>query len=250
MKTSEIIAIVVGSCIATFILSVLFAVNMVSITPENLVEVVKKNPVLFLETLQEAAKNAQSEMKEKQLSEQMKNPLKIKTEGRVVFGDESAPVTIVEFSDFQCPYCARAAKRMSELRKKYNGKVKVVYKHFPLSFHPFAQPAAEYFEALALISHDKARDFHDKIFENFNNYAKLKSEKEISSAIDSLLKEIDLKKSDVEKNLEKAKEVVSADLEEASKLNVGGTPSFFVNGIDAKNLRIEDLIDKFLKKEN
>ena len=247
MKNFQIIALVAGSCIVTFIVSVVFAVNMVSITPENLVEVVKKNPVLFLEALQEAAKTAQSKRKEKQLEEQMKNPLKIETEGRVVFGEESAPVTIVEFSDFQCPYCAKAAKRMSELREKYDEKVKVVYKHYPLSFHAFAQPAAEYFEALALISHDKAREFHDKIFENFNRYARLESEEEISSAIDSLLKEIDVKKSDVEKNLEKAKKVVSADLEEADKLNVRGTPSFFVNGIDAKHLGIEELIEKFLK---
>ena len=58
-------------------------------------------------------------------------------------GPADAKVTIVEFSDFQCPYCARAHQTMSEqVMKEYDGKVKLVYKNFPLGFHKFAEPAA------------------------------------------------------------------------------------------------------------
>ena len=68
---------------------------------------------------------------------------KIKTEGSPVRGPKDAKVTIVEFSDFQCPYCARAHQTMSEqVMKEYDGKVKLVYKNFPLGFHQWAEPAA------------------------------------------------------------------------------------------------------------
>ena len=250
MKNTHIIALVVGSCFVTFVVSVLFSINMVSISPENLAKVVKKEPVLFLETLAESAKIAEQTKKAKALEEQFKNPAKIATKGRVTFGNETAPISIVEFSDFQCPYCARAAKSMSSLRKKYDGKVKVIYKHFPLSFHPFAQPAAEYFEAVALIDHEKAKEFHDFIFDNFTNYARLKTEAEINKSIKDILKKIEVDFAEAEKNLEKAKKVVAEDMKEAQVLKVSGTPSFFVNGIDSRNSDIEMIIDKLLVEES
>ena len=257
MKNSQIIALVIGSCFVTFIASVLFSMNMVTIQPKQLAKVIKQDTETFFEAVKFSFKDAekrQSEKKredaEKAMEEQFKNPLQIETEGRVTFGDSKAPITIVEFSDFQCPYCSKAAESMSALRKKYDGKIKLVYKHFPLSFHPFAKPAAEYFEAVALISQDKAREFHDEIFYNFDNYARLSSEKDINKAIKDIVKKIGSNMSKVEANLEKAKKTVQADMKEASKLGVGGTPSFFVNGIDAKGGRIEMIIDRLLAKGN
>ena len=246
MKNIQIIGLVAGSCVLTFAASVLFSINMVSISPKNLAKVVEKDPVLFMETLQKSAKNAQAEMKKKELEEQMKKPAEIATEGRVTFGDKEAPVTIVEFSDFQCGYCARAVNRLKELKEKHDGKVKIVYKHFPLSFHPFAKPAAEYFEAIAVIDQAKATEFHDLIFGEFDLYARLKSEEEINKAIKSLVKKVGLEMSDVEKNLEKGKEVVAMDMAEAEKLKVGGTPTFFVNGVSARNIGLEELVEKFV----
>ena len=248
MKTSMIWAVVLGSCLVTFVASVLFSINMGVITPENLAEVMKKDPVVFMETLQDVAKQAQVGIKKKEAEKAMQNPVDIKTKGRVTFGDKSAPVTIVEYSDFQCPYCSRAAERVKSLIAKYDGKVKAVYKHFPLDFHPFAQPAAEYFEAIAMIDQAKAIEFHDKIFEEFQLYAKLKTEEEIKKAIDSLIKKLGLKMEDVKKNLEAGKKVVAMDMEEASKLGVRGTPTFFVNGVPARNIGLEELIEKFLNK--
>ena len=70
----------------------------------------------------------------------------VSLEGDPVKGDADAPVTIVEFADFQCPYCGRFYQdTLGQIEEKYikTGKVKMVYKDFPLSFHPEAQPAAE-----------------------------------------------------------------------------------------------------------
>ena len=247
MKNAHIIALVIGSCLVTFIASVIFSINMVSISPKQLAKVIKKDPVTFVNTLKETVQKAEKQKVEDALEEQFKNPLKIDTKGRVTFGKEEAPITIVEFSDFQCPYCSKAAQRMSDLREKYEGKVKLVYKHFPLSFHPFAKPAAEYFEAVALIDHEKARKFHDEIFYNFDNYARLQNEKEIKKALQKIIKKIDVDMKKTEENLEQAKKIVQADMEEALKLKVGGTPSFFVNGIDTKG-RVELIIEKILNK--
>ena len=250
MKKSQIIALVVGSCVVTFVISVLFSINMVSISPENLAKVVKKEPVLFMETLKESAKAAEQAKQAEALEAQFENPAKIATKGRVTFGDKEAPIAIVEFSDFQCPYCARASKAMSSLRAKYDGKVKVVYKHFPLSFHPFAKPAAEYFEAVALVDHEKAKEFHDVIFDNFTDYARLKTEAEISKSIQDILKKIGVDAKEAEKNLEKGKKVVAMDMMEAQVLKVSGTPSFFINGIDSKGSDMEMIIDKLLAEES
>ena len=249
MKNFHIILLVIGAGVLTFILSVLFSINMVSISPKNLAKVIKEDPGTFIEAIKTASEKHQKQSAEKALEEQFKKPADIPTKGRVTFGEQTAPVTVVEYSDFQCPYCRRAAKKMKRIIEKYKGKVNVVYKHFPLSFHPFAKPAAEYFEAVAFVSHDKAKKFHDEIFDNFSDYAKLKEETEIEKSLKALIKKVDVDIKAVEGNMEKAKELVKKDMEEAEKLDVRGTPSFFVNGVNPPQGRIELVIEKFLGED-
>ena len=244
---SKVIMLVVGVSIVTFILSVVFSINMVLIKPKNLADVIKKDPATFMNAVQIAAKNYQKLSAEQKLEEGFKNPATIKTKGRVTFGNKQAPITVVEFSDFQCPYCAKASTNMKNLIKQHKGKVRVVYKHFPLSFHPFARPAAEHFEAIALISHKKAEAFHDSIFDNFSNYGRIKSKKEITKKLNALVKKLNLNPADVNKNLKDAKKIVDKDLKEAEVLGVGGTPSFYVNGINAKDVGPNAIIERLLK---
>ena len=248
MKPVKIIALVAGASLFTFILSVFFSINMVFMKPENLAEVIKKDPYTFIEALKVASQDYQGIKKKKVLEERRKNPLKIETEGRVTFGDAKAPVTIVEFADFQCFYCSQASGRMKSLIKKYDGKVKVVYKHFPLIRHPFAKPAAGYFEAIAMMDQEKAKKFHDLIFENFEIYARLKSEGEIERKLKSLVKKTGVELKKVKDNLEEAEKVVQADLKEGERIGVGGTPSFFVNGVSARDVGVEALVEDALKE--
>lgn len=81
-----------------------------------------------------------------------------------VFGDKNAKVTLVEYSDFQCPYCGTFYPTVKQIMENYKGKVKLVYRHFPLSFHPEAQPAAEASECAS--EQGKFWEFHDNLFEN------------------------------------------------------------------------------------
>lgn len=249
MSNLKILILVAGASIVTFFLSVLFSINMVFMTPNNLAEAIKKDPLVFMEAIKEAAQSAQKLSTERDIEKQMENKLEIKTKGRVTFGDPKASISVVEFSDFQCPYCSRASKNMKALIKKYKGKVNVVYKHFPLSFHPFAKPAAEYFEAIAMIDHGMAKKFHDYIFDNFEGYARLKTDAEITKAINKTMKKIGVNAVTAKANLPKAKLIVEADLEEGSAIGVSGTPNFFVNGINASKVGPEFIIEKILKTQ-
>lgn len=80
-------------------------------------------------------------------------------------GDKNAPITLIEYSDFQCPFCARHVPTVNALLEKYKGQVRFVYRHLPLnSIHPQAQKAAEAFECAG--EQGKAYEMHDIIFEN------------------------------------------------------------------------------------
>lgn len=90
----------------------------------------------------------------------------------VLRGDSSAKVTIVEFSDFQCPFCERSFPTMNQVMEDYKGKVKLAYKHFPLvSIHPKAQKAAEAAECAK--DQGKFWEFHDKLFGNYADWANI-----------------------------------------------------------------------------
>ena len=88
----------------------------------------------------------------------------IDTTGLPFRGTADAPVTIVAFSDFQCPYCSRGATTIDQLMAAYPGQIKFVFMHFPLGFHENAQKAAEAFECAA--DQGKAYEMHDKMFAN------------------------------------------------------------------------------------
>ena len=84
-----------------------------------------------------------------------------------VWGNDKAPITIIEFSDFQCPFCSRANTTIEEVKKKYGSKkVKIAFKHFPLPMHRDALPAAEASLCINAQSADKFWKFHDQIFKN------------------------------------------------------------------------------------
>ncbi|PIO00400.1 hypothetical protein COT72_01700 [archaeon CG10_big_fil_rev_8_21_14_0_10_43_11] len=140
-------------------------------------------------------------------------------------GDPMAPVTIVEFSDFQCPYCATFYKStLQQIESEYvdTGNVRVVFKDYPLSFHENAQKAAE----AAQCAHDQDMfwQMHDTLFENQANLTIL----ELKAYASGLGLDMDAFNACLD-NSENAAEV-AADMAEGIAQGVGGTPAFFVNG--------------------
>lgn len=138
-------------------------------------------------------------------------------------GADNAVVTVTEFSDFECPYCSRAADTLKGLKDKYAGKpVQFVFRNFPLSFHPNARPAAEY--AQCAQEQGKFWAMHDGIFAR---------QRELSADV---LKEVagqaGLDAGKLEACLAggAVKQQIEEDMRKAQEVGVGGTPSFFVNG--------------------
>jgi protein-disulfide isomerase len=147
--------------------------------------------------------------------------LKVAAEGPSK-GPASAPVTIVEFSDFQCPYCAKAEDTLQRIMKDYDGKVRLVYRDFPLPMHTQAQKAAEASQCAG--DQGKYWEMHAKLFQNQRS---LQPDK-----LKEYAKDLGLDQAKFDKCLdsgEKAK-VVEANKEAGEAVFVSGTPSFFVNG--------------------
>ena len=138
-------------------------------------------------------------------------------------GPPSAPITIVMFSDFQCPYCSRAEETVGKVMKAYDGKVRVVFRDFPLPIHPQAEKAAE--AAHCAGDQGKYWEMHEKLFAN---------QKALEpAALKGYAKELGLDQAKFDKCLEsgdKAK-VVEANRKAGEKVGVTGTPAFFVNGL-------------------
>ena len=140
------------------------------------------------------------------------------------FGNKDAKVKIVVFSDFQCPFCSRAAKTVQELKKMYSKKIELAFKQYPLPMHSNAKPAAEASMCVNEQSTDKFWKYHDKLFANAEHLeaeSLSKYAKEIGANMDEFKKCVD------EKRFAKA---VQEDVEYGNKLGVRSTPTFFING--------------------
>jgi protein-disulfide isomerase len=140
---------------------------------------------------------------------------------RPIHGNPNAPVTIVEYSDFQCPYCQRAAATVKQIMQDYNGKVKLVYMHFPLSFHPYAKKAAEAAECAA--EQGKFWEYHDRLFET--GQLDIESLKSHASALGLNTTKFN---NCLDSGAMEGKVLAMQNM--GNKNRVSGTPTFFING--------------------
>ena len=139
-----------------------------------------------------------------------------------VRGPADAEITIVEWSDFQCPFCSRATPTLARIQEAYGDRVRIAFKHLPLSIHAQA-PAAH---AAAEAAHRQGRfwEMHDKIFENPRDLSPATFERYAGEiGLDLARFKTDAASAEVRKRID-------ADMRQAQELNVSGTPSFFING--------------------
>lgn len=224
--------------------------------PKILTDAIKENPAEFIEALNEAVKSAQKDMRAKQeeaekqkLEEAFNSPLKAEIrDDEMIRGPKDAPITLIEYSDFECPFCTKGYKTVSELMDKYGDKIRFIYKHLPLSFHPNAMPAAQYFEAIRMQDEKKAAKFHDKIFEDQGGLRKgdkflKKLAKDVGADMAKLQKDL---------NSKEVKQRISQDMAEAKKFGFQGTPGFLLNGVPVKGAyptsHFVDIVEKLKEK--
>jgi protein-disulfide isomerase len=161
-------------------------------------------------------------------------------------GAKDAKVVIVEYSDFQCPFCAKGADLLKKIKDKYGKKVKVAFKNFPLPFHNHAEQAA----VGSLCANEQGADLfwkmHDEMFANQESLDPV--------GLKKLASTIGIKGDVFEKCLAENKYLaqVKADIEEGKKIGVKSTPTFFVNGqliSGAQPLEVfSEIIDEELNK--
>ncbi len=135
-------------------------------------------------------------------------------------GDINAPVLIIEYSDYQCPFCERFHPTMLQVMKEYEGKVSWIYRHFPLSFHPEAEPAAEAAECAG--EQGKFWEYSDKLFENQASLG--------TAFYPKLAGDLGLNTGDFQKCLDSDKylDVIRKQAQDGGTAGVTGTPGSFV----------------------
>jgi protein-disulfide isomerase len=159
-------------------------------------------------------------------------------------GPADAPITIVEFSDYQCPYCARSESLVKQALDAYPKQARLVFKHYPLtSIHPQALPAA--IAAAAAQKQGKFWEMHEKLFANQRALA--------PEQLKQYAREIglDVARFEADMQSEEVKQAVQEDVELAQRIGVRGTPTIFVNGKILQTRSIDgfkEIIDPLLKE--
>jgi len=137
-------------------------------------------------------------------------------------GPKGAPLEVIVFSDFQCPFCSRVEPSLTQLEKEFAGKVRVVWKNYPLPFHNNAEPAAQ--AAMAAHAQGKFWQMHDKLFQNQTALDR--------PALDKYAQELGLNMAKFKADLDasKYKSQIEAETKEGQAIGVNGTPAVFING--------------------
>ncbi len=212
--------------------------------PDLIFEAMRQDPELVLEIAQEGGKIQQRKGLVAAWEVDVDVPKAVSIEGRPLRGKADAPVTIVAYSDFSCPFCKRASGTMETLLEKYDGLVNYVFKNAPMEAHVNAIFASQYFVAAALQGEDKAWAYYDKIFATND---RLGPDGEMYLL--QIAKEVGLDPERLENDAysKEVAEKILEDQREAVEIGLSGTPCFLVNDIVVRGALDESLFDEAIR---
>jgi len=199
-----------------------------------------------LTAIEEGQKKLQAPARAARAEEDFDKSYTIALAGSPVRGKSDAPVTIVEFSDFQCPFCARSNPIVDGVLAKYPDKVNYVYKHFPLAFHAAARPAA--IASIAAQEQGKFWEMHEVLFANQATLDAGKLEEYAKQAgldVARFKQDLERKKAEYEKR-------VDAEFALGQSVDVRGTPTLYIGGKKVRVRTVEGMsamIDEQLKQK-
>ncbi|MEQ1664099.1 MAG: thioredoxin domain-containing protein [Bdellovibrionales bacterium] len=202
--------------------------------PDILHAAIEADPKGFFDIVQKVQGKAreqsmagQMEGELKRVMEEIKSPKTVEfDEARAVVGPITAPITIIEWADFNCGHCVHAAETVEKIAVEYKDKVRILFKHLPI-LAPESKLAAQYMEAISLQDNAKAIEFHKKLFA---------SQGELRSGGEKFLKKLtkevgaDVAKTEKDSKGAIVKKRIDSDVAEAQKYEFNGTPGFMVNG--------------------
>jgi len=172
-------------------------------------------------------------------------------EGAILIkGPESAPVTIVEFSDFQCPACRGAQSLVSDVLDQYSDQVRLVFRNFPLdSIHPYARRAAE--ASVAMNSMNKFWEYNQVLFNQQSSWSEASSVEELDSLLTKYATDLGIEEASFSAKLaeEATSQVVANDSRLANQLGLNSTPTFFVNGKQVSAQQLSQAVEEALRPE-
>lgn len=202
---------------------------------------IEQNPGKILQEVNTYMAKLQAQQEQQAMAEKFANPIQVELDEKTpIKGDVNAVVTIVEYSDFECPFCQRVTPTLDSLLDRYKGKVKVAYKHLPLSFHQNAASSA--LASIAANEQGKFWEFHDELFrnqQNLNEATYLKIAKELG---------LDMVKFKEDMASDAAKEKLAKDAKEAESMGISGTPHFLINGVPVSGALPEEEFVKVIEK--
>ena len=206
-------------------------------------EYIRNHPDEILESVTKYQRARAEAEEEKQFKQSLAARVSAPEDGSPAIGPKDAKIILVEFSDFQCPYCSRASETVSALMNNYKGKIRVVFKHLPLPMHGHAVSAAK--ASMAANAQGKFWEYHDKLMRGQREWAGLPNPngmfvqyaKDLS--MDAGRFERDMANPDFQKR-------VDDDIALAKRLAINSTPTFFVNGARVAGARDAAYFDKVI----
>lgn len=163
-------------------------------------------------------------------------------------GSANAKVTVVEFSDFQCPACKAAEPIVRQIRTQYPNDVRVVYRQFPLiEIHPNAEQAAKVGETAATFN--KFWEMHDLLFDTQSDWADLDNAA-FMAKVDGYLDKLQIDKTEFKKRVDSqaVRDNISTDISDGNKIGLDGTPTFFVNGEQTPAPQLLSTVESLVKQ--
>ncbi|ACS80095.1 DsbA family protein [Maridesulfovibrio salexigens] len=227
---------------------------------EQIAEVIRENPQIVLDAMRENSVDMltiveqgidqrEKQKREAMLEAEIKNPFKPRVwSERPMLGSPEAPVTIVEYTDFLCPYCSKGAKVVSKLVAEQPEKYRLIFKHLPM--HKNSRELALVFEAIAQFDKERAYKFHDLAFERQKDLYEDKEGIVLSKILEEVAVDPDL----LQKHLRspKLQAFLLADEKEAGAFGIDATPTFLVNGVSVRGYlpadRFEQMVDMIMEK--
>lgn len=191
---------------------------------EQVLQIIRNNPQVIIESVQAYQQQEEDQMRGARqafLQQMLTNPAAV-IGNSPTFGAAEQKIVLVEFSDFQCPFCARAHQTIKAFMEKYKGEVTLTYKHLPLtSIHAQAMPAAK--AAWSAQQQGKFWEYYDALFEQQKDLGE-----NLYVAIAEKLN-LDLAKFNRDRQSKEAEAAINQDVELARQLGINGTPFFFLN---------------------
>lgn len=207
---------------------------------------VDNNPGRIFERVNQHIQEQQQRDETERLEAGFNNPVEVPiADHTAVKGPADAPITIVEFSEFECPFCKRVYPTLQQLYDDYEGQIRWAYRHNPLPFHEQAIPAAQ--AAQAALMQDKFWEFHDELYQNQDSLGE-KLYVEIAEKLG-----LDVEQFNADRNSEEVAAQVEADLQTAQEIGAQGTPYVVVGGVPVSGAQpyqnFAAIVDRLLSQE-